>query len=199
MKVISITGGVGSGKSEVLRILQEEFGADIIIADKVAHQLMEPGKKGYGRVVAAFGTSLLSADGSIDRQRMAELIFSDKDSIEKMNSIIHPMVWSEIEYAIAHSDKNLVAVEAALFDEEHNAMFDEIWYIFTSRGYSREKCLEIMANQVSEDEYRAQADRVIDNNETVEEIRTQIKSYIHGPAEKRGSAIVTIKNILEEE
>lgn len=105
MKVISITGGVGSGKSEVLRILQEEFGADIIIADKVAHQLMEPGKKGYGRVVAAFGTSLLSADGSIDRQRMAELIFSDKDSIEKMNSIIHPMVWSEIEYAIAHSDK----------------------------------------------------------------------------------------------
>ena len=133
MKVISITGGVGSGKSEVLRILQEEFGADIIIADKVAHQLMEPGKKGYGRVVAAFGTSLLSADGSIDRQRMAELIFSDKDSIEKMNSIIHPMVWSEIEYAIAHSDKNLVAVEAALFDEEHNAMFDEIWYIFTSR------------------------------------------------------------------
>lgn len=120
------------------------------------------------------------------------------------------MVWSEIEYAIAHSDKNLVAVEAALFDEEHNAMFDEIWYIFTSRenrikrlmesrGYSREKCLEIMANQVSEDEYRAQADRVIDNNETVEEIRTQIKSYIHGPAGKRGSAIVTIKNILEEE
>ena len=171
---------------------------------------MEPGKKGYGRVVAAFGTSLLSADGSIDRKRMAELIFSDKDSIEKMNSIIHPMVWSEIEYAIAHSDKNLVAVEAALFDEEHNAMFDEIWYIFTSRenrikrlmesrGYSREKCLEIMANQVSEDEYRAQADRVIDNKETVEEIRTQIKSYIHGPAEKRGSAIVTIKNILEEE
>lgn len=89
-------------------------------------------------------------------------------------------------------------------------MFDEIWYIFTSRenrikrlmesrGYSREKCLEIMANQVSEDEYRAQADRVIDNNETVEEIRTQIKSYIHDPAEKRGSAIVTIKNILEEE
>jgi dephospho-CoA kinase len=56
-----------------------------------------------------------------------------------------------------------------------------------------------MANQVSEDEYRAQADRVIDNNETVEEIRTQIKSYIHDPAEKRGSAIVTIKNILEEE
>ena len=57
MKVISITGGVGSGKSEVLRILKEEFGADVIIADKVAHQLMEPGKKGYNRVLDAFGNS----------------------------------------------------------------------------------------------------------------------------------------------
>ena len=189
MKVISITGGVGSGKSEVLRILQEEFGADIIIADKVAHQLMEPGKKGYGRVVAAFGISLLSADGSIDRQRMAELIFSDKDSIEKMNSIIHPMVWSEIEYAIAHSDKNLVAVEAALFDEEHNAMFDEIWYVYTSvenrikrlmasRGYSEEKCRGIMANQASEDDYRSFATRVLDNNGGIEDIRKQIASFL---------------------
>ena len=73
MKVISITGGVGSGKSEVLRILQEEFGADIIIADKVAHQLMEPGKKGYGRVVAAFGQRgrkyRPAEDGGADIQR----------------------------------------------------------------------------------------------------------------------------------
>lgn len=189
MKVISITGGVGSGKSEVLRILKEEFGADIIIADKVAHQLMEPGKKGYNRVLAAFGNSFLNADGSIDRQKMAELIFKDRESIEKMNSIIHPMAWNEIEHAIAHSDKEIVVVEAALFDEEHNHMFDEIWYVFTnrenrikrlmeSRGYSKEKCLEIMANQVTEDEYRAQADHEIDNNGTVEEIRIQIENLL---------------------
>ena len=128
-------------------------------------------------------------DGSIDRQRMAELIFSDKDSIEKMNSIIHPMVWSEIEYAIAHSDKNLVAVEAALFDEEHNAMFDEIWYVYTSvenrikrlmasRGYSEEKCRGIMANQASEDDYRSFATRVLDNNGGIEDIRKQIASFL---------------------
>lgn len=189
MKVISITGGVGSGKSEVLRILKEEFGADVIIADKVAHQLMEPGKKGYNRVLDAFGNSFLNADGSIDRQKMAELIFKDRESIEKMNSIIHPMAWSEIEHAIAHSDKEIVVVEAALFDEEHNHMFDEIWYVFTnrenrirrlmeSRGYSKEKCLEIMANQVTEDEYRAQADHEIDNNGTVEEIRIQIENLL---------------------
>lgn len=189
MKVISITGGVGSGKSEVLNVLREQCGADVIIADQVAHQLMEPGKKGYNHVVAALGTSFLNADGSIDRKKLAELIFKDKESIEVMNSIIHPMAWREIQYAIDHSDKELVAVEAALFDEEHNSMFDEIWYVYTdrenrirrlmeSRGYSREKCLSVMANQVSEEEYRRQADRVLDNNGTVDGIRTQIEQIL---------------------
>ena len=150
MKVISITGGVGSGKSEVLRILREEFGAEIIIADEVAHQLMDTGKKGYQKVVEALGTSFLNADGSINRKKLAEVIFNDKEAIETMNSIIHPMVWKEIQYEINHSDKEIIVVEAALFDEEHNAMFDEIWYIYTSgenrirrlmasRGYTEEK------------------------------------------------------------
>lgn len=189
MRVISVTGGVGSGKSEVLRILQEDFGAEIIIADQVAHQLMEPGKKGYNRVVAAFGASFLNGDGSINRRKMADMIFKDRRAVETINSIIHPMAWREISYAIAHSDRKLVVVEAALFDDEHNAMFDEIWYVFTTmenrirrlmdrRGYSREKCLEIMSNQASEEEYRALADFVVDNNKTVEEIRFQIENRL---------------------
>ena len=61
MKIISITGGVGSGKSEVLRVLQEEFDAEIIKADEVAHQLMEPGKKGYQHVVPCGRTAALTA------------------------------------------------------------------------------------------------------------------------------------------
>ena len=189
MKIISITGGVGSGKSEVLRILQEEFGSRIIIADQVAHQLMEPGKKGYQRVVEALGTSFLHADGSIDRKKLAEVIFRDKEAVETMNSIIHPMVWKEIQYEINHSDKNIVVVEAALFDKEHNTRFDEIWYVYTSeehridrlmasRGYTREKCLEIMGNQATVEEYRRIADRVLENNGTVEEISGQIASFL---------------------
>ena len=189
MKVISITGGVGSGKSEVLRILKEEFSAQIILADQVAHQLMEPGKKGYKRVVEALGTAFLNADGSIDRKKLAEVIFQDKEAVQTMNSIIHPMVWKEIQYEIDHSDKQIVVVEAALFDEEHNAMFDEIWYVYTeqenrigrlmaSRGYTREKCLEIMSTQASEEEYRRIADRVLDNNKGVEEISTQIAAFL---------------------
>lgn len=83
--------------------IAEEFGADIIIADKVAHQLMEPGRKATAGWLPPLNPAELT--GAIDRQRMAEPVFSDKDSIEKIRYIIHPMVWSEIEYAIAHSTK----------------------------------------------------------------------------------------------
>lgn len=189
MKIISITGGVGSGKSEVLRVLQEEFDAEIIKADEVAHQLMEPGKKGYQHVVEALGDSFLNKDGSIDRKKLAALIFQNKEAVETMNAIIHPMAWEEIRYAINHSDKEIIVVEAALYDDEHNAMFDEIWYVYTSvenrikrlmasRGYSEEKCWGIMANQASEDDYRSFATRVLDNNGGIEDIRKQIASFL---------------------
>ena len=191
MKIISLTGGVGSGKSEVLKLLREEYGAEVIIADQVAHQLMEPGKKGYKRVVEALGSSFLNADGSIDRGKLARLIFQDREAAAKMNAIIHPMAWQEIGYAIAHSDKSLIVVEAALFDEEHNAMFDEIWYVragketrirrlMEGRGYTRQKCLEIMANQASEEEYESLADHVLDNNGTVGELRSVLDRLLGG-------------------
>ena len=189
MKIISITGGVGSGKSEVLEILESEFDAKIIKADEVAHQLMEPGKKGYQHVIGALGDSFLNKDGSIDRKKLAALIFQNKDAVEKMNEIIHPMAWDEIFYEVNHSDKEIIVVEAALYDDEHNGMFDEIWYVYTSvqnrirrlmesRGYSEEKCRGIMANQASEDDYRSFATRVLDNNGSIEDIKRQIASFL---------------------
>lgn len=189
MKIISITGGVGSGKSEVLEILENEFDAKIIKADEVAHQLMEPGKKGYQHVIGALGDSFLNKDGSIDRKKLAALIFQNKDAVEKMNEIIHPMAWEEIFYEVNHSDKEIIVVEAALYDDEHNGMFDEIWYVYTSvqnrirrlmesRGYSEEKCRGIMANQASEDDYRSFATRVLDNNGSIEDIKRQIASFL---------------------
>ena len=189
MKIISITGGVGSGKSEVLEILENEFDAKIIKADEVAHQLMEPGKKGYQHVIGALGDSFLNKDGSIDRKKLAALIFQNKDAVEKMNEIIHPMAWDEIFYEVNHSDKEIIVVEAALYDDEHNGMFDENWYVYTSvqnrirrlmesRGYSEEKCRGIMANQASEDDYRSFATRVLDNNGSIEDIKRQIASFL---------------------
>ena len=189
MKVISITGGVGSGKSEVLRILRDEFGAGIIMADEVAHQLMEPGMEGFRQVADLLGPSILAEDGTIDRKKMAERIFKDRAAVAAVNAIVHPLVWDEIRRQISVSDRDLMVVEAALFDEEHNAMFDEIWYIYTSeenrirrlmasRGYTEEKCRGIMKNQAAEADYRRFATRVIDNNGSAKDLRAQLEKIL---------------------
>ena len=194
MKVIGITGGVGSGKNEVLGILKRDFGAELLIADEIAHQVMEPGMPAYRRIVEALGTDFLSEDGSIDRKALAKRLFGDGEALGTVNSIVHPTVWQAIEEGIRCSRKELVIVEAALFDEEHNGLFDQVWYIFTSeenrisrlmksRGYSREKCLDIMRSQKSESEFRAMADRVIDNNKTVADVKRQIETILKEEAE----------------
>ena len=190
MRVIGVTGGVGSGKSEVLRLLKEEFGARLFMADDIAHEVMEPGGEACRRIEEAFGAEYLKPDGSVDRQKMASLIFKDAKALETMNSIVHPAVWKRIENGIQTVPERLVVVEAALFDEEHNRLFDEVWYIYTSRenrisrlmasrGYSREKCLDIMSSQKSEEEFQAMADRVIDNNQTVEDVKRQIEFILN--------------------
>ena len=194
MKVIGITGGVGSGKSEVLGILERDFGAELLIADEIANQVMDPGMPAYRRIVEALGTDFLSGDGRIDRKALAKRLFGGGEALGTVNAIVHPAVWKAIEDGIRCSRKELVIVEAALFDEEHNRLFDEVWYIFTSeenrvsrlmasRGYSREKCLDIMKNQKSEAEFRAMADRVIDNNKTVADVRRQIETILKEEAE----------------
>ena len=116
-----------------------------------------------------------------------------------MNSIVHPAVWRRIEEGIQTASEKLVAVEAALFDEEHNRMFDEVWYVYTSkenrisrlmasRGYSRKKCMDIMGNQRSEEEFRAMADRIIDNNRTIEDVRQQIERILNEKMKEEAQA-----------
>ena len=164
-KIIGITGGVGAGKSSVLAVLKNDFGAKIILADLVAHDLMEPGSLGLRKVTEALGTSFFTPDGAVDRKALADLIFRDKEALKTMNSIIHPLVWKT---------KNF---------------FDELWYVYTTkenrivrlmenRGYSREKCEDIIGRQASEEEYRALCSRVIDNNGDESDIKRQLKEIL---------------------
>ncbi len=187
--IIGITGGVGAGKSSVLDILKKTFGARVILADLVAHDLMEPGMEGLKRVTEALGTSFIRNDGSVDRKALAEIIFNDAQALATMNHIIHPMVWEIIEAESLRCEETLVIVEAAVFDTAPEDLFDEIWYVYTteenrikrlmaSRGYSREKCESIIKKQDSDSEYRARCGRVIDNNGSAEETEIQIKEIL---------------------
>ena len=187
-KIIGITGGVGAGKSSVLAVLKNDFGAKIILADLVAHDLMEPGSLGLRKVTEALGTSFLTPDGAVDRKALADLIFRDKEALKTMNSIIHPLVWKTMKEEAEAASENLVIIEAAVFDTAPKNFFDELWYVYTAkenrivrlmenRGYSREKCEDIIGRQASEEEYRALS-RVIDNNGDESDIKRQLKEIL---------------------
>ena len=188
-RIIGITGGVGAGKSSVLEILKTKYGAKILLADLVAHELMEPGSEGLKRVVDALGNGFLKGDGSVDRKALADLLFRDPQALKQVNSIIHPMVWEYMKSSARESEQSLIVIEAAVFDMAPAGLFDEIWYVYTSeenrirrlmesRGYTREKCESIIKRQDSEAAYRKMADRVIDNNKTAKETEQQIKEIL---------------------
>ena len=227
MKVIGITGGVGAGKSRVLALLEEEFGAGIILADEVARQLQEPGQPG----LEYFGDGILGEDGRLDRAGLAARIFRDQEALEAVNRMIHPLVWQTIQKMAAdfgrppaagetalgdqgagpqgtavspaagkpapgcrgagpqRSAASLVAVESALFDRESRSLCQELWFIDTSdenrisrlmagRGYTRERCVSIIKNQKSREEFLAFCDVVIDNNGSLDQVRRQIRRQV---------------------
>lgn len=194
MKVIGVTGGVGSGKSVILSILEKEYGAQTILADLVAHDLMEPGAKSYMEIVETFGDSILQEDGAIDRQKLGSIVFSDEKKLEQLNGITHPNVKEEIKRRIAKIRKkgeaSMIVLEAALLIESgYEDIYDELWYIYVNRetryerlkegrGYTREKTDSIMNNQLSEEEFRAHAQVIIDNSYDIEQTKKQIHEIL---------------------
>lgn len=190
--IIGVTGGVGSGKSTVLEILKEKYGAHIIMADDVAKELMEPGSASYEAVVKAFGEDILedSPDRRIDRKKLAAIVFEDENKRELLNSLTHPQVKEEILERfrnIYQKDPDaLIVLEAALLIEGgYRNLLDWLWVVLAdrevriqrlmaSRSYTREKALSIMESQLSDAEFRANADHVIDNSGSLEETAEQI-------------------------
>ncbi len=199
MQVIGITGGVGAGKSRILRILQEEYGAYILLADEVAAGLEEPGQEGLRQLVECFGREILDAEEKLDRGAFAERIFKDPKALTQVNAIIHPLTWqalcrqvAEIALSAPKGRKALIAVEAALFDRQSRQLCDTLWYVDASeenrivrlmenRGYTRERCKNIIRNQPEREAFLALADVVIDNNGTLEETREQIARQLGEP------------------
>ena len=193
MRVIGVTGGVGAGKSTVLGIMEKDFGAYVIQADQIGHILMEPGEECYDAVIGLFGKETIKKDKTIDRKRISDVVFTDKEMLLKLNGIIHPAVKSRILRLIQEqreAGREICVVEAALFlEEKYQEFCDEVWYVYTeeeiriqrlmeNRGYSREKSLGIIKNQVSDHVFRENTDYVIENNGDLLETRRQIREGI---------------------
>lgn len=191
MKFIGITGGVGAGKSEILAYLKRQPHTRVLLADEIAHELMEPGTECYGKIRQQFfGEDIFLPEGGFDRGKMAAVIFSDEEKRRQMNGIVHPAVKDYVLRTVAAEREmgklQFLFLEAALLIEEHyDEICDELWYIYTreeirkqrlmaSRGYSEEKVQQIFESQLKESEYRSHCKFVLDNNGTVEEIYGQL-------------------------
>ncbi len=189
MKVIGLTGGVGAGKSLVLTLLRTKYNAEVMEADKVAHELMEPGEEGYLRIKEIFGEAILNSDGTINRTALGKVIFENESAREQINSMIHPLVWKRIRQKISASQAGLIVVEFAIMGEEAEDIYDEMWYVHASeevrmrrllknRGYSKERSEKMIRSQASEQEYARRCDRVIENNGSVKDLEDQLAEIL---------------------
>lgn len=194
MKVIGITGGIGCGKSEVLKYL-ESRGAYIIEADKLAHSLMRKGQKIYDDIVDEFGESILSADGEIDRSEFSRVVFGDEASLAKLNSIVHPAVkeyiLNDIDAKKNGGNMDYYIIEAALLIQDgYKDICDEIWYVYADvdtrldrlvkgRGGEASKYISVMNNQADENYYRLYSDKVIDNSGDFEKTQNVLKALLN--------------------
>lgn len=190
MKIIGITGGVGSGKSALLSYIKEKYNCRVILADEVAHQVKEPGEPCYEELVRLLSPDILNEDLSINKGSMAARIFGSKELLKKVNDIIHPAVktfiLNEIARTRAEGEKEFLFLEAALLIEEgYLEIVDEMWYIYAgeqvrrrrlkkTRGYSDEKIDAIFRSQLKEEEFRRRCALVIDNSESLERACRQI-------------------------
>ncbi len=190
MKLIGITGGVGCGKSAVIRYLKETYNAYILLADEAANKLKEPGMPCYRPVIDCLGKQILDTDGKIDNGKMAQAIFGTDGRLEEINAIIHPAVRKYIEQQIERERRGGVTgfffLEAALLIEEHyDELVDEMWYVYadekvrrerlaSSRGYGEEKTTSIMKKQLAEEEFRKACSFVLDNSGDFEDTKKQI-------------------------
>lgn len=194
MKIIGITGGIGSGKSVVLKILRDEYEAYIIEADSLAHRLMEPDEIIYKKVVEEFGDNILAEDKTIDRGKLGSLVFNNDDMLKKLNSIVHPAVKEDIIRRIEEQRKlgtELFVIEAALLIQDgYKSICDELWYIHCDkelrikrlmdfRGYTRQRAEAVMASQEPEEYFRANCDRVLDNQGDIAQIKMVVFNILY--------------------
>ena len=186
---IGLTGGIGSGKSTAAKILAE-LGAPAIDADKVGHEIYQPGTPAYRELIAAFGEGILASDRTIDRRKLGPIVFADPAALKRLNAIVHPKMFARMGEMVAamrrDGETRPIVVEAAILIEANwQPLFDEIWLVTASRervierverdrGLKPEQTEARIRAQLSDEERRKYATSVIRNDGTLEELRAAV-------------------------
>lgn len=187
MYVIGLTGGIGTGKSTVAKVL-EELGAAVLNADLVGHEVYQPGRPAWQEIVDSFGRDVLAEDGTIDRKKLGATVFADSRKLRRLNRIVHPRMkgmMREKLAELARAGVRVAVLEAALlFDAGWDDLADEVWVTVAPpevaarraaerSGLPLEHVLERIRAQMSDEERIRRSRVVIDTSGELEDTRRQ--------------------------
>ncbi|MGH3379894.1 MAG: dephospho-CoA kinase [Actinoallomurus sp.] len=183
---VGLTGGIGSGKSEVSRRLVS-LGAVLVDADAVAREVVEPGTPGLAAIVEEFGEEILRADGGLDREKLGSIVFADEASRRRLNAIVHPLVGRRTQELVEAAPPGAIVIHdvplltendlAGLYDlvvVVDTPVEEQVRRLTTRRGMTEEAARVRIAAQATRERRRAVADRVIDNSGTLETLTAQV-------------------------
>ena len=190
MLVIGLTGGIGTGKSEVTRLL-ETLGAKIINADTVGHQAYKPGSDSWRQVVEAFGEGILHPNGEIDRGKLGAIVFSDSKQLARLNKILHPtmagIVAEELQQLRTEGATVAVVEAALLFEAGWDSLVDEVWTtdapvdtvivrLQERNGMSGEEVLKRVDSQMDRSERLSRSNVIVDNSGSVAALESAVNN-----------------------
>jgi len=182
--MVGLTGGIGAGKSAVAARLAA-LGAVVIDADALSREVVAPGTEGLAEVVEAFGPGVLAADGSLDRPALGRMVFGDDAARSRLESIVHPRVRARSAELIAAAPPDAVVVNDVPLLVEKGYRFPVVIVVQAplsvrlerlarDRGMSRAEAESRMAAQATDEQRREVADVVIDNDGTLDELRSRV-------------------------
>ena len=189
MLVIGLTGGIGTGKTEVSRLLAQ-LGATVINADQVGHEAYTPHSEAWQEVVRTFGEDILQASGEIDRRKLGGIVFADSERLATLNGIMHPrmaaIVREKLEVLESQGTDVAVVEAAVLFEAGWDALVGEVWTteslvdtvverLQQRNGFAPEEIRKRIASQMPSEDRARRADEVIENDGELEDLETAVR------------------------
>ncbi|WP_242943767.1 dephospho-CoA kinase [Peptoclostridium litorale] len=192
MRLIGLTGSIGTGKSTVSKMLSER-GIEVIDADAISRRISEVGNEGYNKIVELFGKGVLGDDKSLDRKKIGSIVFSNRAELKRLNDAMHPIIVREIEKRVKELDMDghdIAVLDAPLLIETGlNESVDFVLLIVCSEeiqldriqkrdGLDRKQAEGRIRNQMEQDAKREYADYVIDNSKDIHSLEDEVEKFL---------------------
>ena len=184
--VLGLTGGIGSGKSAVSAMF-EELGIQVVDADILAREVVEPGSLGLKKIAEHFGDQILTSNGTLDRAKLRAIIFADESQKQWLNNLLHPLIRESMLSQLKQATSNYVILVAPLLFENgleaycnHTLLIDVPVDVQITRTTARdnvsvELAKQIIASQMSRADKQQKAGDILDNNRPLEEVKTDVQ------------------------